>query len=147
VDLTVIRPKLKTCLNGLVVAPYTLAAARVVLGYIRIPDTSNMWDEMYAAGPFVMIMPGTKIEDILGDQLQYSQRRYQVEVLLWLAIPKETQNDFINVEKLVEGMASTLKAGAGVITTGVSWDQPIINVTTANATIVNYSLKVVVVGC
>jgi hypothetical protein len=104
-------------------------------------------DILETDGPYCVILPGAKIEDLYGDQLQYSQRKYQVHCVIWIGLPKETDDDFVRLEAFVDGLASTLKAGAGVITTAVTWPEPTINVTASGSTIVIYDLLVSVVGC
>jgi hypothetical protein len=142
-----IRPKLKAAVDGMIVAPYTLVATRNILGYNRLPDDSELLDKLQAEGPYMVIMPGLKLDDILGEQLQFSQRRYQVPCLLWIGIPKEPNNDFLKIEAFVDGLASTFKAGAGVLATQTTWDAPIINVTASGSTIVCYEIRVTIVGC
>ena len=146
--LASIRPKMKAAIDNLIVAPYTLTAARCKLGYNRLADDDELLDTLEVAGPYVVIMPGHKLEDILGDQLQYSQRRYQIPVIIWIAIPKEVDNDFTQIEAFVDdGIASTFKAGAGIVATQVIWDAPIINVTASGSAIAVYEMRVTVAGC
>jgi hypothetical protein len=141
-----IRAAMKSSTDGLVVGSYTLAAARNILGYNRLPDDSEMLDELVTDGPYVVILPGSKLEDILGDPLQYPQKKYQVKSVVWIGIDKETNDDFEDIENFIEGIAATYRIGGGIVT-NTSWQYRESNVTATGSAIAVYELHTTIVGC
>ena len=79
---------------------YTLTAARVVLGYDDLALNNTFLASLQTDGPYLLIGAGELTEYVAPRRIA----NYSVPCDLWIGIARETDNDFLNVEKLLDAI-------------------------------------------
>ena len=135
-----IRESLKAAAEGVTsgggTPTYTLLAARVKLGMDYLSPNAQFLTDLETDGPFLLIHPGAL--ETMDSNTDLSTYRIMSE--LWFGIARESDNDFLDIEKLVEAIKAAWSSHA------VSWDAPAID-TKRNPATVRYLLSVVALGC
>lgn len=136
-----IRAALKASVDGLEGGGYTLAAARVKLGYKVLDKNADMIRQLLAEGPYMLIRTGIKTAH---EQIGTSRRStYEIPIDLWVGIDRNADDDMTNLETLLEGIDAAWVQQV----TSITWDVDVFD-TRQNSAMVHYSMVVEVqAGC
>lgn len=135
-----LRQRLKTAAEGANSGggspTFTLAADRVVLGYDDLSPDNTFFASILTAGPYLLLGAG----NLESRDLSTGTARYRIAARLWLGIARETDNTFVDVEKL---LAALKTAWADY---GLSWRRRPIDVKKTPALVI-YDLEILALGC
>ena len=136
-ELHAIRTSLKTGANEVTGGGYTLATARVVLGYDELAVNNTFLADLVTSGPYLLIGDGELVRRSALDRVAI----YRINCHLYIGIARETDNDFTNILTLL----AALKNQTTWLECDLSWSRAKINVLKVPA-IVHYEITAEVSG-
>jgi hypothetical protein len=101
---------------------------------------------MLTDGPYLQILEGEKVEDINGEQMGLTQRRYRVLSRLYIGFARDADNDFTGIEDFVEALCDAWRAGSGMSVIDTNFGRPEID-TDRNPCIAMYEIQAECLGC
>lgn len=121
VTLPEIRQALRDTASGVSAGGFTLADARVVMGYIELAQTTDFFPDCLANGPYMIVDTGALSE---FNNLTNFHGRYEIDCQLWISAALDSNNDFKNQETFCEAIRLAWAAGLTITSGSVNIGVP-----------------------
>lgn len=136
-ELWEIRTRLQTdAENATDGASLTLTSSKITLGYDNMPQTNTFLSTLSTDGPFLVIKRG----DLEEFDAETQSAIYKIPCDLYVGVARETDNTFVQIEKLLASLKTKWKAH------GLTWSQSPLD-TLKNPMVAHYALGVTAKGC
>lgn len=144
-QLSDIRTAIATAISGATGGGYTLNAARVKKGFVPGLQTSEFLTALLgagssSAGPYAVVRSG----NMTSAELQLKLPDYTIPVDLYMAIPLNTADDFVNIETFVNAIKLAIKGAGNVQDISYEYNEKDLR---NLAMTIHYEFLVFVTGC